>query len=109
VEREVPDPLKLLEVIVKYGPIKGKLALHKLVSTLDRSGYKFGYKFINYSFGPYSKDLEEDLRMLVRLGLVVIEEGDGGNVLIKATKKGVEVGKSLSNVRRDIIKGVGVY
>ena len=103
--REYPDPLKLLEVIVKYGPIKGKIALHRLVSTLDRSGHRFSYKFINYSFGPYSKDLEEDLKMLVKLGLVVIEENEG-EVVIKATKKGSEVGKSLGSIRMDLLKGV---
>ncbi len=103
--REYPDPLKLLEVIVKYGPIKGRIALHRLVSSLDKSGYRFGYKFINYSFGPYSKDLEEDLKMLIKLGLVTIEE-DEGKVVIKATKKGSEVGKSLGSIRMDLLKGV---
>ncbi len=98
--REItPEPLKVLQIIAKYGEIRGRLTLHKLIHALQNSrSLNLGYRFINYSFGPYSKELEEDLKLLVSLGLVV-EEKKGDAVVIRVTRKGMEVVKSFSGTK----------
>ena len=98
--REItPEPLKVLQVIAKYGEIRDRLTLHKLIHTLQNSRtVNLGYRFINYSFGPYSKELEEDLKLLASLGLIV-EEKKGDTTVIKVTKKGMEVVKSFSGTK----------
>jgi len=98
--REItPEPLKVLQVIAKYGEIRGRLTLHKLIHALQNSrAVDLGYRFINYSFGPYSKELEEDLKLLASLGLIV-EEKKGDTTVIKVTKKGMEVVKSFAGTK----------
>ncbi len=98
--REItPEPLKVLQVIAKYGEIRGRLTLHKLIHTLQNSrAVDLGYRFINYSFGPYSKELEEDLKLLASLGLIV-EEKKGDTAVIKVTRKGMEVVKSFTGTK----------
>ncbi len=93
---EIPEPLRLLKTIYEYGEIKGKVALHKIIYTLQASkGVNFGYRFINYSFGPYSKELEEDLKLLESLDLIT-EVKHADSVLIKLTEKGLEVASRLN-------------
>ncbi len=97
--RGTPEPLRLLQIIARYGEVSGGLTLHKLVYAMQlRRLVDLSYRFINYSFGPYSKELEEDLKLLQRLGLVT-KEKRGRTSVIKLTKKGVEVVKSLGQFR----------
>jgi len=94
-----PEPLKLLQIIARYGEVSGRLTLHKLVYAMQlRRLVNLSYRFINYSFGPYSKELEEDLKLLQSLGLIV-EERRGKDSVIKLTRKGAEVVKSLGQFR----------
>ncbi|MCD6324501.1 MAG: hypothetical protein J7L55_05290 [Desulfurococcales archaeon] len=94
-KERVPEPLRVLKVIHEYGEVKGRVALHRLIYTLQTNkGINFGYRFINYSFGPYSKELEEDLKLLESLNLITEVRG-ADSVVIKATKKGMEVANSL--------------
>jgi len=97
----IPEPLKLLEVISKYGEIRGRVALHRIVYIAQSRGTDLGYRFLNYSFGPYSKELDYDLQLLKRLGLVAIEE-ENGECLIKLTGKGAEVVKGLRSIKRGV-------
>jgi len=98
--REItPEPLKVLQVIAKYGEIKGRLTLHKLIHALQNSRtVNLGYRFINYSFGPYSKELEEDLKLLTSLGLIT-EEKEGDTIVIRVTKKGMDVVRSFTGTK----------
>jgi len=98
--REItPEPLKVLQVIARYGEVKGRLTLHKLIHALQNSRtVSLGYRFINYSFGPYSKELEEDLKLLASLGLIT-EEKEGDATIIKVTKKGLDVVKSFTGTK----------
>ena len=95
--REVPEPLKILRIIGEYKEIKGKVTVHKLVHNLQKNKtLNSGYRFITYSFGPYSKELEEDLKMLESLGLITeVKKVDG--VAVRITKKGLEIVKNLKN------------
>ena len=96
--RTVPEPLKILQIIAHYNEIKGKITLHKLVHTLQtKNGLDLGYKFLNYSFGPYSKELEEDLKLLKSLGLIT-EEKSGIELIIRITRKGIEAVRNLDKL-----------
>ncbi len=96
--RTVPEPLMVLQVIANYGEIKGRITLHKLIHHMQtKKGLDLGYKFLNYSFGPYSKELEEDLKLLKSLGLIV-EERSSNDLVIKITKKGIEAIKNLEKM-----------
>ncbi len=96
----MPEPLKVLKVIANYGEINGILTLHKIVYMLQsKNAVDLNYKFLKYSFGPYSKELEEDLMTLRQLGLIVLEER-GDEVAIKLTKKGDEVVKNISALKQ---------
>ena len=98
--RALPEPLKVLKIIANYGEINGVLTLHKIVYILQsKNAANLNYKFLKYSFGPYSKELEEDLMMLKQLGLIAIEE-KGSEVTIKLTKKGAEVMKNISMLKQ---------
>jgi len=98
--RTLPEPLKVLKVIANYGEINGILTLHKIVYMLQsKNAVDLNYKFLKYSFGPYSKELEEDLMTLRQLGLIVLEER-GDEVAIKLTKKGDEVVKNISALKQ---------
>ncbi len=98
--RTLPEPLKVLKIIANYGEINGVLTLHKIVYMLQsKNAVNLNYKFLKYSFGPYSKELEEDLMMLKQLGLIAIEE-KGSEVTIKLTKKGAEVMKNISMLKQ---------
>ncbi len=95
-----PTPFKILKIISHYGEIAGLINLHKIVHTLQSKGLlELKYNFIKYSFGPYSKELEEDLNLLKSLGLIVIEERDGVPV-IKLSRRGAEVVKSLKELKK---------
>ncbi len=93
---EVPEPLRLLSILSEYSAVKGKIELHKLVYALQtKKGVHLGYRFINYSFGPYSKELEEDLKLLSSLGLIKEEKGPDGPI-IKLSEKGENILKNLN-------------
>ena len=94
--KTLPEPLKVLKVIANYGEIKGLLTLHRIIYTLQsKNAVDLNYRFLKYSFGPYSKELEEDLMTLKHLGLIDVEERKGGAV-VKLTKRGAEVVKNLT-------------
>jgi len=79
-------------VIARYGSIKGLVNLHRLVYELQSKGVlKTDFTFIKYSFGYYSKDLEELLSTLRRLELVKILKSSDGIEIVEVTEKGLRV------------------
>jgi len=94
--------LTILQVLSRYNAAVNLLDLHKVIYVLQNKGLvKFKYDFINYSFGPYSKELEEDLNTLARLGLIAVER-DGRSMSVSLTKKGKEVVISLNDLSNSI-------
>jgi len=90
VRRPVPEPLMLLALIVSKGSVRGKLTLHRIAY---EAGLQYGW--VRYSFGPYSKELDRDLELLISSGLIrVIEDGEGVPIFAP-TKKGIDVATSL--------------
>lgn len=91
--------LWLLRVIKEHENSSSLLELHKTVYKLqNEKGIKFGYDFVKYSFGPYSKDLENDLTLLAQVGLVVIENKEKGTQ-VRLSSKGLVLLSSLDNSR----------
>ncbi len=92
--------LSILQILGKYSTRVNLLDLHKIIYVLQSKGLvKLKYDFINYSFGPYSKELEEDLNNLLHLGLIAIEV-NGKDRVVGLTEKGRRVLanlKTLSN------------
>ena len=67
-------PLLALYVV---GEIRGKTKLQKLVFLLDKELNIIkdqGYNFVPYKYGPFSKELIEDVEMLILTGLVETKE-----------------------------------
>jgi len=96
--REVPQALKVLTVIAKYGEIRGRLALHKLIYELLRSkSLSLDYSFVNFSFGPYSRDLDNDISLLKELKLIDVEELNGYTVF-RVSSKGLKVINNLQQL-----------
>ncbi|PUA33216.1 MAG: hypothetical protein B7O98_01925 [Zestosphaera tikiterensis] len=94
--------LTILQVLSRYNATVNLLDLHKVIYVLQNKGLvKLKYDFINYSFGPYSKELEEDLNTLARLGLIAVER-DGRSMSVSLTKKGKEVVISLNDLSNSI-------
>jgi len=94
--------LTILQVLSRYNAAVNLLDLHKVIYVLQNKGLvKLKYDFINYSFGPYSKELEEDLNILARLGLIAVER-DGRSMSVSLTKKGKEVVISLNDLSNSI-------
>lgn len=94
--------LTILQVLSRYNAAVNLLDLHKVIYVLQNKGLvKLKYDFINYSFGPYSKELEEDLNTLARLGLIAVER-DGRSMSVSLTKKGKEVVISLNDLSNSI-------
>ena len=99
IKMDVPEPLKVLRIIGEFKEIKGKINIHKIVYSYQvNKGINLGYKFVNYSFGPYSKELEEDIKLLITLGLVS-ESRKGDGTRIRITEEGIKVLQSLKSTK----------
>jgi len=84
--------LEVLGLIAKYGSIRGLVNLHGLVYELQSRGIlKTDFTFIRYSFGYYSKDLEELLSTLRKLELIRVRRSGDGTEVVEITEKGLRV------------------
>jgi len=96
--------LWLLRIIKEQENTSSLLELHKTVYKLQNErGVKLGYDFVKYSFGPYSKDLENDLMLLAQVGLVVIESRERG-MHVRLSNKGLALLSSLDSSRTNATK-----
>ncbi|MEM2021747.1 MAG: hypothetical protein QXP80_05940 [Zestosphaera sp.] len=96
---EALSPLKLLEVIGMYKEFSNVLDIHRIIYSLQsEKGFRLGYSFVMYSFGPYSRDLEDDLKILEQVGLITVESSKGGTV-IKLSGKGAALLSNASDVK----------
>ncbi|MEM0351638.1 MAG: hypothetical protein QXT76_00300 [Sulfolobales archaeon] len=88
----VPSEIDVLKVIARYGSIKGTINLHNLVHELQTRGVlKTEFSFVKYSFGYYSKDLEETIYSLKKLNLIKVSKGDDGVEIYEITDRGLKV------------------
>ena len=95
-------PLLTLYVV---GEIRGKTKLQKLVFLLDKELNIIkdqGYNFVPYKYGPFSKELIEDVEMLILTGLVEtkeeVKEFNGEEVTIaiyKLTDRGKNIARRI--------------
>jgi len=87
--------------------LEGKTKLQKLVFLLDKELNIIkdqGYNFVPYKYGPFSKELIEDVEMLILIGLVGTEEDvkefNGEEVTItvyKLTDRGKSMARRIYN------------
>lgn len=100
VEFRFPLEIEVLKVIASYGSVKGVISLHNIVYDLQRKGVlRTDFNFIKYSFGYYSKDLEEILNTLKKLNLVKVSKGEDGLEIYEITEKGLRVLQSMMEMR----------
>ncbi len=66
----------LADVIAAHtdGQIYGRTRLQKTIKLLQSLGLPTGYGYMNYFYGPYSENLQADLRLVQQLGLVTEEQ-----------------------------------
>ncbi len=89
--------LRLLRVIKEHENSSSLLELHNIIYKLqNEKGIKFGYDFIKYSFGPYSKGLEDDLMLLAQAGLITVESKEK-KTQVRLSSKGLALLSSLDN------------
>jgi uncharacterized protein len=75
-KREVLNRLLLMRLIQLSGGVKGKTRLQKLVFETEARTRKLGntntfnYRFIRWHYGPYAKEIVEDIEFLLKQGLV---------------------------------------
>jgi len=68
------DRFGVLYLLSQEEPFRFKIRLQKLVviaRTDPKINYQFSFKFVSYYYGPYSKDLQNFLGLLVREGMLV--------------------------------------
>ncbi|MEM2006744.1 MAG: hypothetical protein QXG17_00320 [Sulfolobales archaeon] len=88
----VPSEIDVLKVIARYGSIRGTINLHNLVHELQTRGLlKTEFSFIKYSFGYYSKDLEEAIYSLKKLNLIKVSRSDDGVEVYEITDRGLKI------------------
>ncbi|MGX5361543.1 type II toxin-antitoxin system antitoxin SocA domain-containing protein [Bacillus cereus] len=92
-KRSVLNKLFLMRMIHASKEINGKTRLQKLVFETEKRTRKkgstqtFNYKFIRWHYGPYSRELTEDIEFLVSKGLVKKRGGMESYIL---TERGTE-------------------
>lgn len=87
--------------------IEGRTRLQKTVFLMQRKfQINFGYEFVPYYFGPYSKKLQIEMNALRSLGLVDVSPSIHGEVH-RLTRKGKEFFRRLKeDVDRDTLETV---
>jgi uncharacterized protein YwgA len=68
------DAHKLLLLLKHHGPIRGRTRFQKLVFLLQEKYHiDFGYNFIPYYYGPYSRKLQMEIDWLAAHRLIEIQ------------------------------------
>jgi len=94
-----PLEMEVLKVIANYRSVKGVISLHNIVHELQRKGVlRTNFSFIKYSFGYYSKDLEEVLNNLKRLDLIKVGKSEDGFEVYEVTEKGLRILQSMVEI-----------
>lgn len=96
-KRDVLNKLLLMRLIELSNGIHGRTRLQKLVFETEAQSRKhgindtFNYKFIRWHYGPYAKEVTDDLEFLIKKGLVIEESNkvyrlttDGHNFVINS-------------------------
>lgn len=96
----MPSEIHVLKVIARHGSIRGAVNLHNLIHELQERGVlKTDFSFIKYSFGYYSKDLEEVLYSLRKLDLIKVSRSSDGLEVYEITDRGLKVLEAASETK----------
>lgn len=63
--KNISDEEIILYVFSKLNKIKGKKAFQKIIYFLEENGIPLGYSYRWWIYGPYSRELDIDLRLLI--------------------------------------------
>lgn len=98
---EIPLEIEILMVIARYGSIKGVISLHNIAYEMKKKGIlKSDIAFIKYSFGYYSKELEEAINTLKRLGLIKVSKSNDGYEVYEVSSEGLKLLKSVEEISK---------
>ena len=88
----------LIYVLSKLKSINGKKAFQKIMYFINEA-LNLSYRYKWWAYGPFSKELYDDLDYLISLGYV---EYDINNFILNATEKlkGKEISLESSNIRK---------
>lgn len=101
-----PDKLKLL-TIINHLQVISERSLNSLVYALDKEkNIKFKYSFVLVDQIPSSKELSEDVRLLLYLGLVETEPVLRKLRLTSSGKEFLEQNKLDENTLNELLKAV---
>lgn len=101
-----PDKLKLL-TIINHLQVISERSLNSLVYALDKEkNVKFKYSFVLVDQIPSSKELSEDVRLLLYLGLVETEPVLRKLRLTSSGKEFLEQNKLDENTLNELLKAV---
>jgi len=97
-------------LLLKYlKRVEGRTRFQKLVYLLkEKYGIDFSYRFMPYYYGPYSDDLQSDVRMLSLLDLIKVETTSLGRGVLQydhslspqGTKVAKEIQRSIPSAKR---------
>jgi uncharacterized protein len=109
IKREVLNRLLLMRLIQLSDGITGKTRLQKLVFEIEARTRKLGstdtfnYRFIRWHYGPYAKEITEDMAFLIKQGLVR-EENNNYHI----TSRGQQFIKNTWNIVSEFFNGENI-
>ena len=102
-KRNALNKLILLLLIKLSGKVNGATRLQKLVFSVQSEGRKnkyltFNYKFVRWHYGPYCKELTEDINFLFKSGLITNEDNS-----FELKEKGLNIIQDIDSDTLEII------
>jgi len=83
----------------------GKTAIQKIVFFIQKLGVDLGYKYILYTYGPYSVELMDDIDQITDLGYIkTVYNPDYGGYVISSGEDYTQ--NHLENVEKQIVEKV---
>jgi len=70
----VDDTRVLMYVVKRLGCVRGKKALQKIMYFIKEFAVRLSYRFRWWLFGPFSRELYDDIDLLVSLGLLKYDD-----------------------------------
>ena len=91
----------MLVLLAYFEKVVGRTRLQKIVFLLQRKfNTNFGYNFVSYFYGPYSRDLQFDVNLLNMMDVVNVSAGTG--VYIHTlSEKGMGMAKDIMKRRNE--------
>lgn len=94
----VKDIERLLVILNKLSVIRGRTRFQKIIFLLkQKDKIHFGYNFIPYYYGPYSRDLQLELNLLEAAGYVQVTPKGGYLYVHCLTEEGKKAAREVEH------------